>query len=173
MQASGGRLKQPEVVHPYDETRLSASIEYGASWRDRPVAAMLGWGQKREPFGVFDAYLLEAHLAIRPRDAIYVRTELTTKAILGGGIHTPGATHFHPHSRIGALTGGYVRDLIVTARGRIGAGGDVTVYRVPNNLSENYGQPVSFHVFLRYASGGQAAAAHHRVATAATPSAAK
>jgi hypothetical protein len=27
---------------------------------------------------------------------------------------------------------------------------DVSVYRVPSNLAENYGTPVSFHLFLRY-----------------------
>ena len=35
-------------------------------------------------------------------------------------------------------------------RGSLGIGGDVTGYLVPDNLSESYGSPVSFHVFLRY-----------------------
>ena len=69
--------------------------------------------------------------------------ELTTKSILGGGIHPPGFQHYHPHSRIGALTAGYVRDLVVASYGRFGVGGDLTVYRVPQNLTENYGRPLS------------------------------
>jgi hypothetical protein len=150
-QVSGGRLKQPETVHPYDETRLTASAGYDGLWRTRPVSVLLAWGQKRETFGVFDNYLLETHTAIGARDAIYTRTELVTKAILGGGVHSVGAVHQHPHSRIGAFTSGYVRDLLSGPRGRVGVGADVTVYRVPTNLTENYGRPLSFHVFVRYA----------------------
>ncbi len=39
---------------------------------------------------------------------------------------------------------------IQSRAGRVGIGGDVSVYRVPPNLAENYGTPVSFHLFLRY-----------------------
>jgi hypothetical protein len=96
LQASGGRLTTPEVLHPYDETRLSASIGYDSAWRARPVSMLLAWGQKREPFGVFDNYLIEAHVQAGERDALFTRAEIVTKAILGGGIHAPGAQHFHP-----------------------------------------------------------------------------
>ena len=99
----------------------------------------LATNQKREPFGVFDAYLFEANLALLARHAVYTRAEIATKSILGGGVHPPGFQHYHPHSRIGALTGGYVYDLLVTGFGRLGVGGDITGYRVPRNLQEGYG----------------------------------
>ena len=161
LQASGGHLNQPEVVHPYDETRLSASVAFDGRLRSRPLAALLAWGQKREPFGLFDAYLLEAHFSVRERDAIFTRVESVTKAILGGGVHSPGAQHYHPHSRIGAITAGYVRDLVVHARGRIGVGADITAYHTPANLLENYGRPLSFHVFMRYAAPRPETVVHH------------
>jgi len=66
-------------------------------------------------------------------------------------VHSLGAVHQHPHSRIGAFTAGYVRDVLSGPRGRVGVGADVTIYRVPANLAENYGRPLSFHVFVRYA----------------------
>ncbi len=161
VQASGGHLNQPEWIHPYDETRLTASIAYTGTWLARPTAAFLAWGQKREPFGVFDAYLVEANFALHARHAVYTRAEIATKSILGGGIHPPGFQHFHPHSRVGALTAGYVYDLLVAGFGRLGVGGDITGYRVPRNLQEGYGSPLSFHVFLRYASGRPSATPHH------------
>lgn len=80
-----------------------------------------------------------------------MRAELATKDILGaGGRHPRGFTHFHPLSRVGALTGGYVFDVSETRAGNFGIGGDVTVYKVAANLLDSYGAPVSFHVFLRY-----------------------
>ena len=34
--------------------------------------------------------------------------------------------------------------------GRLGLGADLTGYRVPANLADGYGSPVSVHVFARY-----------------------
>ena len=51
---------------------------------------------------------------------------------------------------VGAFTLGYTRDLPGTMFGRIGIGGDTTMYYVPHELQESYGAPLSFHVFLRY-----------------------
>ena len=87
----------------------------------------------------------------RARHAWYTRVELVTKDILGaGGRHPHGFDHFHPMSRVGAFTAGYVYDAVVSRAGRFGLGGDATVYYVPPNLKGNYGAPASFHVFLRY-----------------------
>ena len=75
-QVSGAQLEQPEWIHPYDESRLTASVGYTGRWGSRPLAALLAWGQKREPFGIFDAYLLEGHLLLRGRHALVARAEL-------------------------------------------------------------------------------------------------
>jgi hypothetical protein len=149
-QFSGARLRQPETIHPYDVARITASVSYEGPLAARPVAIMAAWGQNREAVGIFDAYMVEAHVQLTDRRATYLRGELVTKSILGGGFHPPGAVHHHPHSRISALTGGYVHDLAATALGRFGIGGDVTIYGVPANLEESYGRPLSFHAFLRY-----------------------
>jgi hypothetical protein len=63
---------------------------------------------------------------------------------------------------VGALTGGYVVD-VARGRGmRVGLGGDVTIYRVPANLQNAYGSPVSYHAFVRIGGGkGSAAAPPH------------
>jgi hypothetical protein len=149
-QVSGAHLTTPEWVEPFNNvTRLTASIAYtDAGGR---LATMVAWGQNREVHGNLDGYLLESTLRVRSRQAWYMRAELATKDILGaGGRHPRGFTHFHPLSRVGALTGGYVFDVSETRAGNFGIGGDVTVYKVAANLLDSYGAPVSFHMFLRY-----------------------
>ena len=160
-QASAGHLTTPEYVEPFaDVTRLTASIGYTRP--DGRAAALLLWGQNREVHGVLDAYMFEATVRPRARHALYTRLELTTKDVLSpGGRHPFGFTHFHPLSRIGAFTGGYVFDLRETRAGVFGIGGDATVYRVPLNLRDNYGSPASFHVFLRYRPRGEKPHAGH------------
>jgi len=149
-QVSAAHLTSPEWVHPFsDVTRLTASIGFVRS--DERLAALVAWGQNREIHGTLDAYLLEATLRARIRHALYTRAELTTKDILNAsGRHPPGVLHFHQLSRVGALTAGYVFDAIGSRAGRFGVGGDVSVYHVPANLRGNYGQPASFHLFVRY-----------------------
>ena len=149
-QFSAGHLTTPEWIEPYnDVTRLTASVEFTRP--DGRVAALLAWGQNREIHGIMDAYLFEATLGTNGRRSWYTRAELATKDILSpGGRHPRGFVHFHPLSRVGALTLGHVYDLLEARAGRLGVGGDVTVYYVPPNLQDNYGAPASFHVFLRY-----------------------
>lgn len=160
-QASAAHLTTPEWTEPFsDVTRLSASI--GVTAADQRAAALLVWGQNREVHGILDTYLFEAVLRPLPRHAWYTRAELATKDILNpGGRHPLGFVHFHPLSRVGALTAGYVWDAVEARRGRVGFGGDVTIYRVPPNLLDNYGAPASFHVFVRYRPGRPAATHVH------------
>jgi hypothetical protein len=148
-QFSAAHLTTPEYVEPFsDVTRLTASVGYTRA--DGAVAAVLLWGQNREIHGIMDAYLFEATLRPRARHAWYTRAELVTKDMSPGGRHPRGFVHVHTLSRVGALTGGYVFDILDSQAGQFGIGGDVTFYHVPANLLDNYGSPASFHVFLRY-----------------------
>ena len=160
-QVSAAHLTNPEWIHPFaDVTRITASIGFVRS--DGRLAALGVWGQNREIHGILDAYLLEATWRTHPRQAWYTRFELTTKDILNaGGRHPPGVLHFHPLSRVGALTGGYVFDVVESRAGRFGIGADVSVYRVPPNLADNYGTPASLHMFLRYRPSGERPHALH------------
>jgi hypothetical protein len=95
--------------------------------------------------------VLEATLRPASRRAYYARAELVTKDILGaGGRHPRGFTHFHPLSRVGALTIGHTVDVRESRVGRFGIGADITGYLVADNLKDSYGTPFSFHVFVRY-----------------------
>jgi hypothetical protein len=133
-QASGAALAMPELVTPYDATRLSASLSH------EETAGRFAWtaafGQNREIHGNLEAYLLEGRMQLRPRDSIYARAESVAKDILDAGLHPPGVFHRHRQSQVGAVTIGYVRDRWTASDARLGVGGDVTGYLVPENLRE-------------------------------------
>ncbi len=148
-QVSGGHLKTPERTSPYDANRVTASAMFFKGDERHSIAWTAAFGQNREVFGNLEAYLLESTRR-STKNVLYGRLEFVEKNILDAGFHPIGVAHTHRTSLIGALTAGYVRDIAAPAWGTFGIGGDVTVYRVPDNLSESYGSPASFHVFLRY-----------------------
>ena len=149
-QVSGAMLTQPELITPYDAKRLSASVAYSVGDETRGIAWLAAFGQNREIHGNLEAYLFEATIRASATTTVYTRVESVAKSILDAGFHPPNAFHRHRQSQVGALTIGYVRDVLRTRAGGFGAGVDVTGYLVPSNLKEPYGSPVSFHMFLRY-----------------------
>jgi hypothetical protein len=156
-QVSAAALNEPELITPYDAKKLSASLSFEQPDRRR-VAWTVAFGQNREIHGNLEAYLLEGRMHLTGRDAVYARAESVAKSILDAGFHPPGVFHRHRQSQVGAFTFGYVRDLVTTRGARVGLGGDVTGYLVPQNLREPYGSPASFHVFLRLRRGHDTAA---------------
>jgi hypothetical protein len=159
-QVSAAHLHQPEILEPFDVTRLTASVAFTGSHPGRPVAAMLAWGRNRERFGDFDGYLVEACWTASKALTLFGRGELVDKSILGVGAHPPGFVHPHPRSRVGAFTLGLSRELRTAEWGSVAIGGDVTLYRVPDNLEFFYGSPFSSHVFLRYRAPRPSSMAH-------------
>ncbi len=161
-QVSAGRLHQPEWFEPYDETRITASLGYEGRVASRPFAATLAWGENRDAVvinGVSDNFLLEWDLGLPRRFSTYGRAEVVEKEILGLGYHPLGFQHPHVYSHIDALTVGTVWDLAAGARyGRVGIGGDVTVYHLSPDIVPYWDGSHSFHVFLRWRP---VAGAHH------------
>jgi hypothetical protein len=149
IQISGADLKTPERISPYDATRATASASYFQGDENRSIAWTAAIGQNREVFGKLEAYLFETAKRAGPH-AFYGRAELVEKDILDAGFHPIGIGHTHRPSRVGALTLGYLRDIVSRSFGAFAIGGDVTGYRVPSNLSDSYGSPWSFHAFIRY-----------------------
>jgi len=148
-QISGGHLKTPETTSPYNQDRLTASASFFKGDEGHAIAWTAAFGQNREVFGNLEAYLFEVTRR-SGNNTLYGRAESVAKDILDAGFHPIGVAHTHRQSQIGAITGGYIRDFAAPAWGTFGIGGDITVYYVPDNLSESYGSPVSFHVFVRY-----------------------
>ncbi len=160
-QMSGGRLKKPEAITPYDADKLTASVGYTSTGDRRALSWLAAFGQNREIHGNLEAYLLEASLRATPVDTTYMRLESVAKDILDVGFHV-GVFHRHRQSQVSAFTAGYVRRVLTIDAGSLGIGGDITVYRVPLNLQEPYGSPVSLHVFaqFRFRSGSTALPTH-------------
>ena len=148
-QASGARRHLPEATTPYDADTLTASLAYVRT-DSRLTAVTAAFGQKREIHGNFEAYLFEGVMRTTARGRLAVRAESVDKDILDAGFHPRGAFHRHRHSQVGAVTLGYLHDVLSLAAGALSVGGDVTVYAVPTNLEESYGSPRSLHLFVRY-----------------------
>ena len=169
-QASGARLHDPEIITPADADRYTASVAYtrgpagaaphGEGSAPHLAALFFAFGQNREIHGNFDAYLFEGTLTAGARGLIYTRAESVDKDILDAGFHPRGVFHRHRHSRVGALTVGYLWDFLRTRAGTFGVGADVTVYSVPLNLRDAYGAPSSYHVFVHYSLHGAGGMIH-------------
>jgi hypothetical protein len=159
-QASAAWLTKPERVTPYDAKRLTASVSYFRGSSARSVAWMAAVGQNREIHGNVEAYLFEASIRPTARDGFYTRLESVAKDILDVGFHPVNTFHVHRQSQVGALTGGYIRDILRLRVGVFGVGADVTGYSVPKNLLDSYGSPASFHLFVRYRGATSSQAAH-------------
>jgi hypothetical protein len=149
-QVSGGHITNPEVTEPgRDKIRLTASAGYHHIG-DIDTALFAAWGQNREAHGHLNAFLFESNIAWLDRNYLYSRAEVAMKDILNAGGYDPaGFLEPHVFSRVGAFTLGYTHDINHGTRARVGIGGDVTMYDVPTNLKENYGGPVSLHLFVR------------------------
>ncbi|MFN7980097.1 MAG: hypothetical protein U0P30_18330 [Vicinamibacterales bacterium] len=149
-QVSTAWLTHPERLYPTDARRHTASVSYARTDGVRLLAWTAAFGQNRESHGSFDAWLAEGTWRPAAHGAIYSRAEWLEKDILDAGFHPLGVLHRHRVSRVGALTLGGVVDVLTGRAGQLGVGADVSGYRVPANLREGYGSPLSVHVFVRY-----------------------
>jgi len=155
-------LHQPEWFEPYDETRITASAGYENLSSPHPLAATLAWGENRDAVvanGVSDCFLFEWDYGLSRGWATYGRAEAVEKEILGLSYHPPGVQPPLVYSHVDALTLGLIRDLARGRFGRLGIGGDVTLYHMSADLEPYYGGSRSYHAFLRWRPDG--AAMHH------------
>jgi hypothetical protein len=151
-QLSHAYVHEPEEAEPGNLHRTTASIHYGAEG-DRPFAATLLWGRNDEAHGVSESVLLEGAYQVGRKDQVYGRVEWVEKdrhLLLFKGAEVTPAVAVPDIARIGALTLGYLKDLVVARGLRIGVGADLTGYTFPSPLEAVYGRgPLAAHVFLR------------------------
>jgi hypothetical protein len=156
-QVSGGHLHDPEWFSPYDQTRLTGSLEFAGTIWSKPATMAAAYGQVLE----YTAYrplsrggLFEWDVRLARTLTTYGRAELVRKEVYGLHIHTPDMPP-HPTflSDVGAITFGAVKDLRMLGLdrlGRFGIGGDMTLYDMSMDLEPIYSGSTSFHVFLRW-----------------------
>ena len=151
-QVSSGHLNEPELTEPGDLVRSTASLEYERAGADgRRTAWLAAWGRNDRTDHAETAWLLEGRRNLTARDTLYGRGELVDRFILVDFEYAiaTGLERYLPSS-VAALTVGYERGLVIRTHFTIAFGADVTVHRVSANLRDNYGRPVSWHVFLRF-----------------------
>jgi len=150
-QVSTAQLNEPEATEPGDLTRTTASLEYDRAQTDgRRSAWLAAWGRNDRSDHTETGWLLEGRRDLTSRDTAYGRAELVDRFILVDFDYAARTgLERHLPSSVAALTLGYERRVFTRSRTTLAFGSDVTLHRVSANLKDNYGRPVSWHVFLR------------------------
>jgi len=136
VQASVGRLTDPEELEPGDITRTTASVSWTRVAGTGVAGVTVGYGRNDTPHGDRNAVVVEAarHAGVT---TVYGRFE-------SAQLETAG------DAAVAALTIGAVRDVIRRRPFEAGIGADVTFYGVPDALEPAYSpRPLSVHLFLR------------------------
>jgi hypothetical protein len=160
-QLSHGFLNEPEALEEGDVRRTTGSVTWVRSGSRGRTATTAAYGRNDKLDADYNAFLLEsthtfgANAAYLRYEAVQVET-----GVLRFGSHVfrgeTKAIHQHVSDSSGdvaavqALTLGGVRTFARPSGWDLGAGADVTFYRVPSILQPTHGErPTSFHVFLR------------------------
>ena len=150
LQASTGRLKEPEELEPGNIVRSTVSTAWTRQNGQALSAVTAAFGRNNTDHGARNAFFIEGshHLDMNTLygrfEAVQVETALLQTDTVPGG---PAADAKNP---VFAFTVGGVRDIVARRGFEGGLGADATFYAVPGALQPSYsGHPVSFHVFFR------------------------
>jgi hypothetical protein len=148
LQASRGHIKSPEALHPDDDVdRTTASAIYQRNFGSAKWQTTFAWGRNKPSHGdSTDAYLLESAIALGRTHTFFGRVERADKnELFLEGDPLEGETF-----RVGKLTMGYVHDFRSEGHFKLGLGGLVSTYSLPDELHAVYGSsPMSFMLFAR------------------------
>ncbi|HEX2650789.1 MAG TPA: hypothetical protein VHN19_12735 [Burkholderiales bacterium] len=149
LQVSRGRLKSPEALHAdVDVRRTTASAIYHRDFGGVKTQTTLAWGRNAPTRGeATSSYLLEAAARLPGRHTLFGRAERVSKNELFPETDPLADRVFD----VGKLSLGYVYDLPLEGRFRIGVGTLVSRYALPADLKPAYGNPTSFMLFARIA----------------------
>lgn len=154
-QASHGFLNEPEALEHADVRRTTMSGSWLRETANGWTAASLIFGHNDKSEGPDNSVFLgEAthRVGVMSFFGRLEHAQVETDILLTG-------THLEAHHDeeplykpewVTAITGGLTREILAWRGFELAAGGDVTVYRVPDVLKSGYGKrPYSFHLFLR------------------------
>jgi len=150
LQASYGRIKQPEATHPgEDEKRITASVHYAPS---RRLSAMVAFSAKnRSPGPVLTAWLGEANWDLDEANTLFGRIENVANDELFPDHDDP----LHDRRfRVTKAQVGYARRIPVGPF-ELALGGALSAYAKPDALDAAYGRnPWGYTLFARVLLGG-------------------
>jgi len=149
LQASYGRMKEPEAIHPgEDEARFTASAHYA---NGKGLSAMLAYSAKnRAPGPTLTAWLAEASWNIDARNTLFGRAENVANDELFPDHDDP----LHDRTfRVSKFQAGYARR-IPAGPFQLALGGSVNAYGKPDALDGAYGKnPWGYTLFARLSLG--------------------
>lgn len=150
LQASTGRLKEPESLHPgEDEQRTTASVHYA---NGKGLSAMLAFSAKdRKPGQTLTAWLAEANWDIDAHHTLFGRIENVKNDELFPDHHDP--LHDVPF-RVSKFQAGYAYRLPLGEKFNLALGGTVSAFAKPDALDAAYGKnPMGYTLFARLSLG--------------------
>lgn len=150
VQASTGRLKEPESLHPgEDEQRTAASVHYADG---KGLSATLAFSAKdRKPGETLTAWIAEANWDIDDRHTIFGRFENVKNDELFPDHDDP--LHDMPF-RVSKFQAGYAYRLPLGEQFNLALGGTVSAFAKPDALDAAYGKnPMGYTLFARLSLG--------------------
>jgi hypothetical protein len=159
LQGSVGRLHEPEVSHPGDVVRATASLHHfvarpnGSAW-----ATSLIWARNYKTIEkkATHAVVAETTVSLGDRDHVSARLEWSQRDELFSD-HDPSPAAGDTAYDVTSFTLGYTRDLILVPGLRSGIGANVTGYAFDDALKPSYGnRPFGVSVFIRLRLDGSA-----------------
>jgi len=149
IQVSAGRLHSPEALEPHvNEDRITASATYTQPFgTDNLWSTTFAWGRKiLHPGETLDGYLLESALVLKKTYTVFARAERVAETELH---HDVPALHDRVLN-VNKISVGGIYDFYRTGRVKLGIGGLVSKYLLPDELKPLYGSnPTSGMVFMR------------------------
>lgn len=150
VQASTGRLKEPESLHPGEnEQRTTASVHYA---NGSGLSAMLAFSAKdRKPGETLTAWIAEANWNIDEHHTIFGRFENVKNDELFPDHDDP--LHDMPF-RVSKFQAGYAYRLPLGEQFNLALGGTVSAFAKPDALDMAYGKnPMGYTLFARLSLG--------------------
>jgi len=149
IQISASRLHAPEALDPLvNEDRITASATYTQPFgNDNLWSTTFAWGRKiLRPGETLDGYLLESALILQKTYTVFMRAERVAETELH---HDVAALHDRVLS-VNKVSLGGIYDFYRTEHVKLGIGGLVSKYLLPDELKPLYGgDPTSGMVFMR------------------------
>jgi hypothetical protein len=148
LQVSRGHLTSPEQLHPDEDVeRTTASAIYQRNFGSARWQTTFAWGRNAPSHGdATNAWLLESAISLSRTHTFFGRLERADK----NELFPPSDPLEGESFRVGKLTAGYIYDLPLEGHFRVGFGGLVSKYSLPDSLHPAYGEsPTSFMLFAR------------------------
>jgi hypothetical protein len=148
LQVSGGRINSPEQLEPdVDQRRITASALYAGRFGDQGrLNLTFAYGRKTQlPGGSTDAWLAEASAMPDDHWTVFGRAEqIEANELLGHG----GGTFTVRKVSVGAIY-----DIRLSETVKLGFGGLISGYGIPDALKGVYGSPTGAMGFVRLKIG--------------------